>query len=43
MITTEYYSSHYESLSFDYIQDIRRKYKVIDVDWLDFGKIKNIQ
>ena len=31
----KYYNSHYSSLDDDQIKDIRKNYKVIDVDWLD--------
>ena len=31
----KYHNSFYTSLHHDGIQDIRKKYKVLDVDWLD--------
>jgi hypothetical protein len=31
----KYYNSHYSSLDEDQIKNIRKNYKVIDVDWLD--------
>ena len=33
--TTKYHNSHYASLNDEEIQNIRKNYKVIDVDWLD--------
>jgi non-homologous end joining protein Ku len=33
--TAEYYNSNYASINDEEIQNIRNKYKVVEVDWLD--------
>uniref|UniRef100_A0A6C0HZI8 Uncharacterized protein n=1 Tax=viral metagenome TaxID=1070528 RepID=A0A6C0HZI8_9ZZZZ len=38
---SEYYDSHYLSINNEEIQNIRKNYKVVDVDWLDSILVKS--
>ena len=39
--TAKYYNSNYTSINDEEIQNIRQKYKVVDVDWLDSILVKS--